>query len=64
MLEEKLDQIDESESNPLYLGANRLDDNPERLHALRELDRSLEAYGTSALICSRSRASLWPNKVG
>lgn len=44
-LEEELDNIDQQESNLLFLAANRLDSNPNRLRVLKNLDRALEVYG-------------------
>ncbi|KAL2054230.1 hypothetical protein ABVK25_005371 [Lepraria finkii] len=43
-LEEELDRIDQEESNPLFLGANRIDSNPNRLQALKNLEQALEVY--------------------
>ena len=45
-LEEELDRIDQEESNPLFLGASRIDSNPNRLQALKNLEQALENYGS------------------
>jgi hypothetical protein len=46
-LEKQLDEIDKSESRPLYLGSLRIDINPERKRVLDEIDIALCSYGTS-----------------
>jgi len=45
MLEQQLDQIDQHETSPLFLGKRRSDRNPERSSALAAIDRVLVEYG-------------------
>jgi hypothetical protein len=45
MLEQKLDEIDDLEKCPLFLGKSRIDRNPDRIAVLSEIETSLEDYG-------------------
>lgn len=45
VLEQQLQEIDRSESKPLYLGSLRRDQNPERKRILDEIDTLLSEYG-------------------
>jgi hypothetical protein len=44
-LERKLEALDEAETNPLFLGMNRLDNNEARAEVVSEIDRNLAEYG-------------------
>lgn len=45
VLEQKLDQIDQSETSPLFLGKSRVDGNGDRLAVLAEMESCLTDYG-------------------
>jgi hypothetical protein len=45
MLEQQLEEIDATESAPLFLGSSRDDKNEERSSTLSEIDRALADYG-------------------
>ncbi|KAH6892190.1 hypothetical protein B0T10DRAFT_287825 [Thelonectria olida] len=44
MLEKRLDEIDDLEKSPLFLGKSRIDRNPDRIAVLSEIEASLEDY--------------------
>ena len=45
MLEKQLEQIDQEETCPLYLGMSRCDNNPARTSCLAEIESCLTDYG-------------------
>jgi hypothetical protein len=45
MLEERLDQLDQEERSPLFLGKSRIDRNADRTSLLAEIDSCLADYG-------------------
>ena len=48
LLEQQLDQIDQQETAPLFLGQSRCDGNPDRLSTLSQIDLSMADYGNAA----------------
>jgi hypothetical protein len=46
MLEERLDEVDQEESNLLFLGKSRCDHNPNRISLLSQIEACLADYGT------------------
>jgi hypothetical protein len=45
ILEKQLEQIDQEETCPLYLGMSRCDNNPARTSCLAEIESCLTDYG-------------------
>jgi hypothetical protein len=45
MLEQKLDQLDQQETSPLFLGKSRCDGNTDRISLLSEVELCLADYG-------------------
>jgi hypothetical protein len=45
MLEERLDEVDQEESNLLFLGKSRCDHNPNRISLLSQIEACLADYG-------------------
>jgi hypothetical protein len=58
MLQDKLEAIDRAETKSLFLGASRLDTNPERSSTLCELDHCLADLGTQTIPVSSSEDGL------
>jgi hypothetical protein len=54
LLEQRLDELDEAEQRPLFLGSMRRDQNEERQKLLQELDRALADYGKEIPALSNS----------
>ena len=48
MLEQRLEQIDQQEESPLFLGKSRCDRNTNRISLLSEIEHRLADYGTWA----------------
>lgn len=48
MLEQKLEQADQQEASPLFLGKSRCDRNTDRISLLAEIEHRLADYGTEA----------------
>lgn len=46
-LEERLDEIDEEEKSPIFLGMSRIDNNADRQDILKDIEAGLEDYGKS-----------------
>lgn len=46
ILEQKLEQIDQEETSPLFLGKSRCDKNTDRITLLSEIESCLTDYGT------------------
>ncbi|CAI0654757.1 unnamed protein product, partial [Colletotrichum noveboracense] len=55
VLEERLDQLDENEESPLFLGKSRCDKNEARRSLLREMELCLADYDT---FCDQTRRTL------
>jgi hypothetical protein len=49
-LEKRLDEIDESEKAPIFLGKARMDRNSDRLTILSDIETSLDEFGMSRLL--------------
>ena len=45
MLEERLEEIDQAERSPLFLGKSRCDKNLERISLLSKIESQLADYG-------------------
>lgn len=45
MLEQRLEQIDQQETSPLFLGKSRCDKNTDRISLLAEIESTLVDYG-------------------
>jgi hypothetical protein len=45
VLEQRLDQIDQQETSPLFLGKSRSDGNTDRISLLSEIESCLADYG-------------------
>ena len=45
LLEQRLDQVDQNETSPLFLGKSRSDRNPDRSSTLSAIDRKIVDYG-------------------
>ena len=45
MLEQRLDEVDQKETSPLFLGKSRCDGNADRLRLLSEIESRLDDYG-------------------
>jgi hypothetical protein len=45
MLEQRLDEIDQHETSPLFLGKSRSDRNADRLSLLSDIETCLADYG-------------------
>ena len=52
-LEERLDEIDEEEESPVFLGVSRMDNNADRQDVLKEIEEGLEDYDKFAYSMSR-----------
>lgn len=46
MLEQKLEEVDQQESSPLFLGKSRCDKNQDRMSLLSEIETCLTDYGS------------------
>jgi hypothetical protein len=51
MLERQLDEVDQAEPAPLFLGMSRLDRNEERRNIISQLEASLTNYGERPIAC-------------
>jgi hypothetical protein len=49
VLEKKLDDIDDAEAFPLFLGKSRIDRNQDRLAILADIESNLAEYGKQYL---------------
>ncbi len=58
VLERRLEQIDQGEERPLFLGSLKRDRNPDRQSVLSELDTALADYGTLFILTSSSQEKI------
>ena len=69
MLEERLEEVDQKEKCPLFLGVSRSDENSERATLLSEIESQLSDYGeygcmtlVLALLLNQSEQTDLPKK--